>query len=148
MPKGFLEYNYFKSLAKVHHHFGQRSIIPPLYFKLLFFLVFPLIYFGNQPFLLLLPLPPPPTNREIVTHFWSIFRFYTLNLFFPNAPFFYPLKTLRFSDVFREERKGSLGTNGLKAPQNQWFRFVFRDNYMEILARNGLSYGLQNVFVH
>ena len=37
--------------------------------------------------------------------------------FVPNGPFLYPLKTfpttLRFSDVFRGQRKGALGTNGL-----------------------------------
>ena len=40
-----------------------------------------------------------------------------LNPFVPKAPFLYPLKTsknLRFSDVFRGQRKGALGTNGLK----------------------------------
>ena len=39
-----------------------------------------------------------------------------INLFFPDAPFLYPLKTLenlRFSDVFRRLRKDALGTNRL-----------------------------------
>ena len=39
------------------------------------------------------------------------------NLFVPNALFLYPLKTsesLWFSDVFRGQKKGALGTNGLR----------------------------------
>ena len=39
-----------------------------------------------------------------------------INPFVPSAPFLYPLKTsetVRFSDVFRGQRKGALGTNGL-----------------------------------
>ena len=39
---------------------------------------------------------------------------HSVNPFVPNAPFLYPLKILRFSDVFRGERKGALQTNGLK----------------------------------
>ena len=38
------------------------------------------------------------------------------NPFVSSARFLYPLKTsetLRFSDVFREQRKGALGTNNL-----------------------------------
>ena len=42
-----------------------------------------------------------------------LFKVY-INPFIPNAPFLYPLKTLRFSDVFRGKRKGALGTSGLK----------------------------------
>ena len=40
-----------------------------------------------------------------------------INPFFLNAPFLYPLETskkLRFSDVFKGQGKGALGTNGLK----------------------------------
>ena len=40
-----------------------------------------------------------------------------INPFVPNIPFLYPLKTsgnLRFSDVFRGQRKGALGTDGLR----------------------------------
>ena len=39
-----------------------------------------------------------------------------INLLVCNAPFLYPLKTsetLRLSDVFKEQRKGALGTNWL-----------------------------------
>ena len=39
-----------------------------------------------------------------------------INPFVPNAPFLCLLKTsetIRFSDVFRGERKDALGTNGL-----------------------------------
>ena len=43
--------------------------------------------------------------------------FAVLNPFVHNAPFPYPWKhqkTFRFSDAFRESRKGALGTNGLR----------------------------------
>ena len=39
-----------------------------------------------------------------------------LNSFVPNASFLYPLKTsenLKFSDIFRRQRKDAVGTNGL-----------------------------------
>ena len=39
--------------------------------------------------------------------------FIAINPFVPNTHFFYPLKTVRFSDVFREYKKAALGTNGL-----------------------------------
>ena len=81
MPKGFLEYKYFKILVKVQHHFGH----PPLYFNLLF-LGIPLLYLVTNP---PRPRPPSPANCEIVTHFWPILLFYTLNPFVPDAPFFY-----------------------------------------------------------
>ena len=38
----------------------------------------------------------------------------TINLFVAGALFLYPLKTLRFSDVFKGWRKSALGTNELK----------------------------------
>ena len=44
-------------------------------------------------------------------------RFYLwladFNLFVPNAPFLYLLKTVRFSGVFKGQRKGTLRKNGL-----------------------------------
>ena len=43
------------------------------------------------------------------------FELFSVSLFIPNAPFLYPLKTLRFSDVFNGERKGAFEANGLAA---------------------------------
>ena len=51
-----------------------------------------------------------------------LFKVY-INPFIPNAPFLYPLKTLRFSDVFRGKRKGALGTNGLKVCRSMTCQF-------------------------
>ena len=42
----------------------------------------------------------------------TVFHCSLFNSFVLNSPFLYPLKT-RFSDVFREWRKGALGTNKL-----------------------------------
>ena len=50
-----------------------------------------------------------------------------INLFLTNVPLLYPLKTsekLRFSDVFRGYRSGTLVENGLKN-QNFSFSCVF-----------------------
>ena len=52
-------------------------------------------------------------NRVIETRAWLRL----INLFVPNAPFPYPLKTaencFKLSYVFRKQRKGALGWNGL-----------------------------------
>ena len=42
-----------------------------------------------------------------------------VNLFVPNAPFLYPLQ---FSNVFRGQRKVTLGTNGLNTSWNQFIK--------------------------
>ena len=48
-----------------------------------------------------------------------------VNMLLPSVPFLYPLKTsgnLRFSDVFRGYKKGTLGTNGLMILCHQYCR--------------------------
>ena len=56
----------------------------------------------------------------ISSHSWKqifFLHFFSINLFVPNVPFLYTLKTsgnLRVSDVFRGCRKGALGTNRLR----------------------------------
>ena len=70
-----------------------------------------------------------------------------LNLFLTNVPLLYPLKTsekLRFSDVFRRYRSGTLVENRLK---NQKFSFscVFQmdPTYQPSLMERRTLFGLQ-----
>ena len=53
-----------------------------------------------------------------------------LKLFVPNAPFLYPLKTERFSDVFGGVEKGCIGKKWVK---NLW---VYIPNYVSSLINS------------
>ena len=44
-----------------------------------------------------------------------------INPFVPNAPFLYPMKTpetVNFSNIFKGQKKGALGTNGLNVTKD------------------------------
>ena len=61
---------------------------------------------------------------------------YTLTHSFPMHPFSTPWKhqkTLRFSDVFRGQRKGALGTNGLRCTARQGWPIGHKYNLSQFL---------------
>ena len=60
----------------------------------------------------------------------SKYSFKQINPFVPNASFLYPLKTVRFSGVFRGQRNGALGMNGLITSVYRKSTFAWRlQNY-------------------
>ena len=79
-----------------------------------------------------------PVDFLQLNQFWCLFsvvlkRHSLFNRFVPNAPFLYPQKNKRFSDVFKGYRKGALGTTGWSIP-HYYFSSFSQGIYVEELC--------------